>query len=310
IGGIHGGNPEEMSLAASFPRFLRMEQKYGSLIRAMLAARKGAKKYQTGEAGSPRITYFMSFQKGLGQLTEELARRLAPEKIKLSCRVTAVGRNEEGAYSVKLASGEILEAQAVILAIPAYEASRVIGKLDPPAGEKLARIPAASSATISLAYHKNALPGPLEGFGLLVPQVENRKIKAITFTSRKWRYRSSAGKEELLLRVFVGGARNQQLVTLDDEELLRLVRDELQSILGITAQPIFYRCYRWVKGMPQYIMGHLERMEAIRRRVSLYPGLSLIGASYDGVGIPNCIEAGKGAVEETLAYFNKSPVKY
>ena len=241
----------------------------------------------------------MSFQKGLGQLTEELARRLAPEKIKLSCRVTAVGRNEEGAYSVKLASGEILEAQAVILAIPAYEASRVIGKLDPPAGEKLARIPAASSATISLAYHKNALPGPLEGFGLLVPQVENRKIKAITFTSRKWRYRSSAGKEELLLRVFVGGARNQQLVTLDDEELLRLVRDELQSILGITAQPIFYRSIVG-SAVPQYIMAP-ERMEAIRRRVSFI--LDYLDGAYDGVGIPNCIEA-EGA--EGPAYFNKA----
>jgi oxygen-dependent protoporphyrinogen oxidase len=213
IGGIHGGNPEEMSLAASFPRFLRMEQKYGSLIRAMLAARKGAKKYQTGEAGSPRITYFMSFQKGLGQLTEELARRLAPEKIKLGCRVTAVGRNEEGAYSVKLASGEILEAQAVILAIPAYEASRVMEvNWIPPAGELLARIPAASSATITLGLSQKMriFTDPLEGFGLLVPQVENRKIKAITFTSRKWRYRSSAGKEDVLLRVFVGGARNQQ----------------------------------------------------------------------------------------------------
>ncbi|MGI6552425.1 MAG: protoporphyrinogen oxidase [Bacillota bacterium] len=235
---------------------------------------------------------------------------MAPEKVRLDCRVAAVAREDDGSYRVKLASGEILKAQGVILAIPAYEASRVIEDQDPLGGELLARIPAASSATITLSYKKSAFSGPLEGFGLLVPQVENRKIMAITYTSRKWQYRPAAGEEDVLLRVFIGGARNQHLVTLDDERLLRLVQDELRSILGISAQPGFYRCYRWVRGMPQYTLGHLERMDAIRQRISRYPGLHLIGASYDGVGIPNCIEAGKGAVEETLAYFNKSPVKY
>ncbi|HHX51501.1 MAG TPA: protoporphyrinogen oxidase [Clostridia bacterium] len=305
IGGIHAGDPEEMSIQASFPRFLEMEEKYGSLIRAMLAARKQPKRSGTGKPGSPRITYFMSFQKGLGQLTGEVAGRLDPEKVRLDCRVAGVAREDDGSYRVKLASGEILKAQGVILAIPAYEASRVIGDQDPLAGELLARIPAASSATITLSYKKSAFPRPLEGFGLLVPQVENRKIMAITYTSRKWQYRPAAGEEDVLLRVFIGGARNQHLVTLDEERLLRLVQDELKSILGISAQPGFYRCYRWVRGMPQYTLGHLERMDVIRQRISLYPGLYLIGASYDGVGIPNCIEAGNRAVEEALIYLGK-----
>lgn len=305
IGGVHASDPEKMSLKATFPRFLQMEKEYGSLIRAMLAAKKRAEAYARKNPPAPgakKKTFFMTFIKGMGELPEAVYAKLDRERVVLGQTVTGLLVREEGGkkvYTLAWGEGQKGDFDAVILALPADEAAVLMEKVDRQIAENLAAIPMASSATISLAWRKEDLPVKLESYGFVVPLVEKRRIMATTFSSCKWAHRTP-GKDFVLLRAFVGGARNQHLVELGDKELLQLVREELADILGITKEPYLYRIYRWPRGMPQYVLGHLERLGRVEERLRDFPGLYIVGGSYRGVGIPDCINAGITAAEKAL----------
>lgn len=305
IGGVHASDPEKMSLKATFPRFLQMEKEYGSLIRAMLAAKKKAEAYARKNPPAPgakKKTFFMTFIKGMGELTEAVYAKLDRERVVLGQAVTELLVREEGGkkvYTLTWGEGQKGDFDAVILALPADEAAVLMAKVDRQIAENLAAIPMASSATISLAWRKEDLPVKLESYGFVIPLVEKRRIMATTFSSCKWAHRTP-GEDFVLLRAFVGGARNQHLVELDDKELLQLVREELADILGVTKEPYLYRIYRWPRGMPQYVLGHLERLARVEERLRDFPGLYIVGGSYRGVGIPDCINAGMTAAEKAL----------
>ncbi|MBS3976123.1 MAG: protoporphyrinogen oxidase [Syntrophomonadaceae bacterium] len=308
IGGIHAGDPDTMSLQASFPRFLNMEQNYGSITKAMLAARKHKAVPQATQDAGVAKTYFMSFRDGLGELTAAVIARLDQERLKTGAPVKSIASSQEEGkriYVVELENGTQVRSPALILAIPAGAAALLVRDLDPEMSAALKQMPAVSSATVSLAFKAADIPRKLEGFGFVVPAGENRKIMAVTYSSLKWAGRVPDASF-VLLRVFVGGAHQEQLAQLDDGAILKLVGQELHDILAIKTSPLFARIYRWIKGMPQYTLGHLDRMSLIEQRAGQLPGFYLAGGSYRGVGIGDCINGGTKAAEGALQYLQEN----
>lgn len=310
VAGVHASDPESMSLRATFPRFLQMEQKYGSLIRAFLAARRNAPKPPPSPPGSPQRTYFMTFRGGMQELTDAMADAAGRDQLLTGRKVARVESLRQSAsgmatgqgarYVVHVEGGYPLEADAVIVSAEAYRAAGLLDGLDPALAQLLRTIPWTSAATLSLAFRHDQINHSLAGFGFLVPSREKRKIMASTWSSTKWIGRAPDG--HVLIRVFVGGPHNQSLVELDDAEMIRVAREELQATMGIIAEPEFARVYRWVRGMPQYTLGHLDRLEAIEQRLANHPGLYLCGASYRGIGTGDCIHSAEQAVAQALRF--------
>jgi len=292
-----------MSLAATFPRLLEMEQKYGSLMKGFIAARRKVeemrRKYPTKPGEKPR-TFFTSFRNGMQQLTDRMADGAGREHIRSGKTVTSLHRTRDGTWNAQLSDGFTIDGDAVIIATESWAAEPLIRPHDKDIAEALASIPASSSATISIAFHENEVGFDLNAFGVLCPLVEGRALMAATYSSTKWPGRAPAGK--VLLRGFVGGPHNQEILKRSDEELVRIVIDEFRDILGLNpfAKPIFSRVFRWHLGMPQYTLGHLDRVALIENRCPEIPGFAIAGGSYRGVGVPNCIESGEGAVSKIL----------
>ncbi len=303
VGGVHASDPKQMSLAATFPRLLEMEQTYGSLIKGFLMARKKVeemrKKYPPRPGQKPR-TFFTSFVNGMQELTDRMAEAVGLEKIRLGAAVVSIQGYDQNKWRVQLSDGSVIQGDGVILATESWSAEPLVRPLDPTIADALASIPCTSSATISLAFHEKEVGFDLNAFGVLCPIVERRPLMAATYSSSKWPGRAPPGK--VLLRGFVGGPHNQEIMKRSDEELVQIVLSEFQEILGLNpkATLLFSRVFRWPLGMPQYTMGHLERVERIERRSEQIPGLAFAGGCYRGVGIPNCIESGERAVSKIL----------
>ncbi|MHB9095431.1 MAG: protoporphyrinogen oxidase [Eubacteriales bacterium] len=301
IGGIHAGDPDQMSLKASFPRFIQMEQKYGSLIKAMLIARKNAPKPKPPEPGKVQKTFFMTFAGGMSELTEAIVSNLDKSKILTGKTVTKIVKEAVDGYVVYIDGMDPFRAEAVILTAPSHEAAVIIKEVDKTMADNLAGIPQATSATVNLAFKRSDINKSLEAFGFIVPISEKRKIKAGTYSSTKWNYRTPSD-DYVLIRAFVGGARNQELVFQDDDKMLEMVLAELRDIIGLTARPVMHKIYRWIKGMPQYTVGHLERVANIEARVQANPGIYVVGGSYKGVGVGDCINVGFQAAGSALTH--------
>jgi len=298
VAGIHAGTPETMGLKSTFPRFLQIEEEYGSLIKGMLARRKIA--LQWAKKGGPKRTMFLTLKAGLGEWVDCLRGKIGDEVISLKRRVMKVKRTEKGNYQIQLSSGTFLETDAVILATPAFITAKMVEEIDPKLSEILLTIPYVSSATVSLAYRRSQIRHPLDGFGFIIPRKEKRKIMASTWTSVKFNYR--APENHVLLRAFIGGANNEQLVSLDDDEMLRIIREELKDIMGVEGDPILTKIYRWEKSMPQYLVGHLEKVARMEERTNLQPGLFLTGCAYKGIGISDSVHDAEIIADKTVEY--------
>ena len=302
VGGVHASDPKQMSLAATFPRLLEMEQNYGSLLKAFLAVRRKVeemrRKYPVKPGEKPR-TFFTSFVNGMQQFTDRMADAAGRERIRTGVAVASL-RQADGAWSAILSDGSAIDGDAVIIATESWTAEPLVRPHDAAIAEALARIPTSTSATISIAFNEGEVGFDLNAFGVLCPMVERRALMAATYSSTKWPGRAPSGK--VLLRGFVGGPHNQEIVSRSDEELVETVLAEFRQILGLNpfAKPLFSRVYRWYRGMPQYTVGHLDRVTLIENRSAQIPGLALAGGSYRGVGIPNCIESGERAVSKVL----------
>ena len=302
VGGVHGSDPAQMSLAATFPNLLEMEQKYGCMIKGFLAQRRMAEEMRRKhpvDPANPR-TFFTAFKGGMHEFSAAMADFAGLAKMQTGLAVTAVS-TANGGWSVVLDDGSTLEGDAVILATESWAAEPLVRPLDASIADALAAIPASSSATVSLAFDESEIGIDMEAFGVLCPALEKSKLLAATYSSTKWPGRAPKGA--VLLRGFVGGPQNQAIMEKSDEELTEVAEAELRRILGINpaAQPLFRRFYRWTLGMPQYTMGHLDRVADIENRSAAIPGLALAGGSYRGVGLPNCIESGEAAVSKLLS---------
>ena len=303
VAGIHTSNPDNMSVLATFPRFVQMEQKSGSLILGMISAMK-SRPHATLSGPSrpgrdaPKMTYFMSFKNGMQTLPQACAEHIGKDSIRINAGVKAVEPRGKG-YSVILESGETLQADHVMLASASYDSLEMVKGFDANLAAKMGVIEWSSSATVSIVFKKEDVRVPLRGFGFIVPRVEGRRINATTYSSIKWSYR--APDDTIMVRVFVGGGHHEELVReLDDAGMVRMVLEELDTVLGLKANALFSKVYRWYKGMPKYTVGHLEQIAVLDRMLATHQGLHLIGCSYKGIGIGDCVHEAQIAAEKIL----------
>lgn len=290
MAGIYGGDAEALSLQSTFPRFLELERRYGSVIRGLRAARRRSE--PPPEAATP----FMTLAGGLEALPERLADRLGPGAIRLDDPVVAISRDRpEDRYTVRLGSGESVECEGILLTAIAWQAATMLDGLDGELSAALREIPVASTATVSLAYDEEDAGSLPRGFGFVVTRADVRTVTAATFSSSKFPGRFPSGTT--LVRCFLGGAGHEEILGRDDARLLAGVREDLRRILGLDAKPVLERLYRWPRANPQYTVGHVGRLERIETCLRRHPGLELAGASYRGLGIPDCIASGMEAAD-------------
>ncbi len=332
IGGIYTADPMRLSLAATMPQFARMEREQGGLIRGAKAGR-GVGAAQEKSSGA-RYNMFATLQRGMGSLVEAAQRRLPADVVRLNSRVTAIERvAERGLWRVSVGrggagtrvdgatrprgedsrvgpptslgtggatrpQGEAELFDGVILATPAPHAAALLKRVHPTLAGTLGEIDYAGAAVVSVCYRRNQIRHALDAFGFVSPFVEKRSILAGSFLSQKYAGRAPAGF--VLIRAFVGGATQPELVTRPDMELRAMVHGELVELLGITGEPVAHAVSRWERKMPQYHVGHLERVAGIEQAVGTLRGLAVAGNAYRGVGVPACIHSGELAAERVL----------
>jgi protoporphyrinogen/coproporphyrinogen III oxidase len=321
LAGVYGGDSAALSVRSVLPRFWEMERKYGSLTRATLKSmrerrEKGSSPTQESKAGaagpssSSKLPLFMTLKGGLEQLTERLASHLDQSRVLVQHSAHALDFSPGGPagasdscsrrFLITLDGGKTIDADAVVLAVPAQVAAGLLPSLDHRLSELLEGIPYSSSMTVSMGFDASARAALPAGFGFLVPRKENRRVLACTFVHAKFDHRAPDGKA--MLRCFLGGTRDPQVLNLQDDEVIGVVRRELREILGFTAEPIFTRVYRWQSSMAQYNVGHAGRIRAIEERLRDQPGLYLAGNAYSGIGISDCLRTGKAAAETALEF--------
>jgi protoporphyrinogen/coproporphyrinogen III oxidase len=285
LAGIHSGDPERLSMLATFPRFRKLEQEHGSLVRGMWKTMPAPR--PQGEAAPAA---FYSLRAGLRELVDALVLRLPREAISTRLAVRRIER-EDGAYSLALDRGERLRAERVIVAAPGPKIAPALAPVAPQAAQALAAIPFVSTATVLLGYRREDVGHLLEGYGLVVAARERLRTTALSFVSTKFPSRAPEG--HVLLRAFLGGARDGGVMALSDREMITTVRQEMKLPLALRGEPVMTRVFRWPAGTPQLEVGHLERMAAAQ--ASLPQGLFLSGAGVRSTGIPDSIADGTRA---------------
>jgi oxygen-dependent protoporphyrinogen oxidase len=300
VGGIYTADPEKLSLQATMPRFLEMEREHRSLIRAL--RKQPNRSHPNHETSGARYSLFLSFDRGMQVLTDELSKRISTANISLRLNTTVdridlgSGENSSAIWKLTVGAGEIVTADAVCMALPSFVSSRLLRDVDANLAAELGEISYASSATINLAFRRKDISHSLDGFGFVVPFVEGRSLIACSFSSVKFAGR--APENHVLLRAFVGGALQPEMLERSDEELVLSIRNDLRHLIGVRAEPLFAEVARWDRSMPQYHVGHLERIRRIDERVASLPGLALAGNAFTGLGIPDCIRSGEAAAEK------------
>lgn len=296
MSGIYAGDGAQLSLAATFPQLRQIEQKHSSLLRGLTTAHGQSSPYPP----------FVSFPGGMSELVESLIARLKRTTLLSGVGVARLERRDSG-YAVHLDNGQSWSADGIILATPAYVTARLLEPLDGELAQAHAAIPHASSVTMTLGYAAADLPQPLDGYGYVIPRVEGTDVLACTWSSSKWVGRAPTGFVQM--RLYLGRYGGRDMVALADGELLELAQAEVKEMMGVTVRPRLQRLYRWPNGMPQYTIGHLERLATIEKRLAQHPGLFLAGAAYRGVGIPDCIASGEQAAEEASQPFSQEADK-
>ena len=304
MSGIYAGDGDALSLASTFPYLRDLELKYGSLARGALLLRKQS----AGKSVQGSRSAFLTPTTGLAEIVEALVAYLNAHHVtlRLESPISRVHQSGLG-YDVELEQGEVLHADSLILATPAYVSGALLAELDPGLSEILRSIPYASTATISLAYRTNDLPRELDGYGYVIPRREGRRALACTWTSTKFPHRAPNGYA--LIRVFIGRAGQDEEMPRDNGSLIGLARGELKLTLGIEAEPLVARVFVWEKSMPQYNLGHPDKLTRLSGLLKHHPGLALAGNGYRGIGIPDCIHSGELAVETLLPALTAQPVE-
>ena len=299
IGGVYGTPIDQLSLLAVVPQLREAELRHRSLLLASLASGRARR-------GAPSASPFVTLAGGTGQLTAALVASLErADLVGLRTGSAAVNLERHGArFEVRLASGEVLQPEAVVLAVPAPATAGLLDGLAPGAAAHLRSIPYGSSAVVSLAYRLDQFRVPPAGHGFLVAQGEPLAIDACTLSSLKWPGRAPEGT--ILLRCFLG-SRNPSIVAATNEQILASVEADLGATMGVRGTPILTRVARLTGEMPRYTVGHLDRVAAALAELGGTPGLVLAGAAYRGVGLPDCIAQGRAAASQVAAVLAGSP---
>jgi protoporphyrinogen/coproporphyrinogen III oxidase len=287
LSGVYGGQASKLSLRAVLPRFAEMEASHGSLARALISARRNA----PTPTGKPLFT---SLKNGMQQIVGAVVSHLPPSTLHINTPVQAI-QQQNGGWLVS-AGYATDQFDAVIVATSARAAVRL--GLPAKLSSALSAIEYTSSVTVGLSYDESVRKSLPPGFGFLVPRSEGSRLLAATFVHNKFPHRAPA--DRALIRCFLGGARDPAILDQSDDEILRVVRQELRQILNLTAEPLFTRVYRWQDAMAQYNVGHIERISAIEQACRELPGLALAGNAYHGIGVPDCVRSGMDAASGIL----------
>ncbi len=297
VTGIYAGDPDNMSLRACFPLIYDLEHKYGGLVKGMIALRKerrraGVKSEMSAGPGG----VLMSFDDGVQTLIDVLADRLA-EGLHTGVPVDRIARRD-GRLVLSLTErglrGE-MDADAVVVATPAYAAAAMLSPLDAALGDALGAIPYSAVSVVALGYEKATLENPLDGFGFLIPRGERRKILGALWDSSVFPNRAPGGKA--LIRAMVGGVRAPELAALPPRDLIELTRGELAATMGVRAEPVLARAFFHEKGIPQYLVGHGNILDRIDARLAGQPGVVLSNNAYRGIALNDCVLQSRLAAE-------------
>jgi protoporphyrinogen/coproporphyrinogen III oxidase len=328
VAGIHAGDPQQMSVQATFPMFLQMEREHRSLIVGMLGRRRARARAKRAAGAAPSRpaprSYFYSFTGGLTDLADAMAASLPTGRLRSGVGVAGIavrdgasipgdvppathglsgpaggspGRRDP-CYVLTLSDGTREEVDAVVLATPAWAAGDLLRTVAPAASAGLSSIDYVSTATVSVAFRRDAVSHGLRGFGYVTPRAEHRPVMATTWSSSKFAGRAPEGC--VLLRSFLGRAGREAAAQLDDGEMTRVVRAELGEVMGIHAEPELVEIFRWPRGMPQYRVGHVDLVDRIERAVADVPGVELAGGAYHGIGIGDCLREGATAARRAV----------
>jgi protoporphyrinogen/coproporphyrinogen III oxidase len=291
VGGIYTGDVAKLSMAATMPQFWEMERSDGSLYRATVRrTRQGADTTEQNSAGA-RYEKFRSFPTGMSRLMAELGRRIEPNRLHLSTSISKLSR-ENNHWHLKDATNEVYGPfDHVIVATPAKPASKLLADIAPVASRELDEIAFASSAVVVFGVHEDSIHQELSVAGFIVPIREQRNILAVSFTGDKFAGRTPPHHK--LLRVFIGGELQADLLNHSDDELVQIAKQELRELIGLNTEPVLTKVVRWQEAMPQYHVGHVQKLATIQTEIDQLPGLSLIGNSLHGVGIAPTISYGR-----------------
>jgi oxygen-dependent protoporphyrinogen oxidase len=297
ISSIYTADPTKLSMQAAMPQFVALERKYGSLARGMRRMAKAKRSNETGTGA--RYSLFVSPRNGLSSLVDALTARLPANCLRLNSPVDRLQHASDERWSLTMAGSDEMETfDGVVLATPAPQMAQLLEPIDGELSGDLEGISHAGTTIVAAGFRRDQIQHPLDGFGIVVPLIEQRRVLSVSFSSVKFDGR--APDERVLLRVFVGGACQGELAELPDDEIQQLVFEELAELIGVRGDPEVCEVFRWPATMPQYHVGHLERAERIEKRAARFSNLALAGNAFRGVGIPYCIRSGEAAAEKVL----------
>jgi len=299
VSGVYAADMEKLSVLATLPRFREMERQYGSLIWAMQRQLKANKAAHLAEQSGARYSMFVTLRNGLSMIGETIAKRLPPGALQLNTEVLQIDKTPKGKWNVRT-DKQTLSFDKVIAAASVADTAKVLRNCLPVLAEKLSKIEHEGTAIVTFAFDSTQIKQEFRGMGFVVPKIELNPILAGSFSSIKYEHRAPQGK--FLIRVFAGGARAPELASMPGEQLVPLLLGELRKIIKIDGEPIFTTVAHWANTMPQYNVGHRERIQEIESLVAAEPTLALAGNAFQGVGIPNCIQTGFAAAEKICGH--------
>lgn len=337
VGGIFTADPKRLSMQATLPQFVRMEKEHGGLIKGFLAQRRKQRQPKTNDttgttnaatrqhsieqqASGARYAQFMAPKQGMTWWIDAIAQQLTHTKIHLNTKVQSITRQSPASpssetndstaanssqWQLTLASGEKKYFDAVIIATPSAIASRLLHSVDPVTAERLDKLRTASSAVVAMIIQRKDVSRMAWCFGIVIPQIEQRQVLAVSFTGLK--YPGRVQDDELLVRIFMGGSSHPEMMQWSDEKLTQVASDELGEMIGWKGSSRWSKVIRWVNAMPQYDVGHVAKVSEMEAGLAAKaPSIRVAGASFNGVGIPQCIRSGRRTTEQLSELFGLS----
>jgi oxygen-dependent protoporphyrinogen oxidase len=318
VAGIYTADPEQLSMAATLPQFLEFERTKGSLLRATLRRRQIALApsentfgpHNSNAASGARYGLFVAPKAGMTSFVTAIADRLLRTKVRLQASVASLSLSD-GRWQVRTNSANAADLgtttyDAVIVALPSHAAAKILDSVDIKLADALEAIEYAGCAVVSLGFARSQIGHPLDGFGFVVPETERRRVIAGSFASLK--YPGRAPDHDVLIRVFIGGALQPEMLKLSDDDLVRVAREELSELLNVVGRPVASDVARWPRSMPQYHVGHLVRVARVQKLADLHPTLALAGNAYRGVGIPQCVASGEAAAARIAEHLSRKAI--